>query len=260
MLSLYLWAISPAILIVVFFFFRDKFREPPKIVFYTFVLGFLFILPLSFLNIIFDDFAYGLKASYFAKDVFKHLFRAAFHEELYKYLILIFFCSRHTKFNEPMDAVVYGIAVSLGFSAHENINYILNFQDYNSTWQEMAAIRFVPTVMHGTNGVVMGMFLSQALFFKLPAQRRLLLALLVPVFFHGIYNLLVVNSFGLGLIFLLIVLIYVFSLYRKLRALQSFKIIEDEIKYSAEVGLVMKSILMTLGIVVLTTFLVINIF
>ena len=111
------WATSPAILIVVYFFFRDRFPEPPRIVFYTFALGVLSIIPISILNIFLDFYGDSLNTSYFAKDFYFNFLRAAFHEELYKFLILIYFCSRLTEFNEPMDAIIYGIAVSLGYAA-----------------------------------------------------------------------------------------------------------------------------------------------
>ena len=90
--------------------------------------------------------------------------RAAFHEELYKYLILVYFCSRRTEFNEQMDAIVYGVAVSLGYAAFENVEYVLGHVDYDTTWQSMAAIRVLPTIMHAVNGVIMGFLLSNVLF------------------------------------------------------------------------------------------------
>ena len=105
MLNIYLAAIIPSVLIIIFFFFRDRFREPPKVVIITFILGFIFIFPLSSLNLLFDEFGSRLQVSELGYDIYLHLFRAGFHEELYKYLILIFYCSRHTKFNEPMDAM-----------------------------------------------------------------------------------------------------------------------------------------------------------
>ena len=258
MFPIYLSAFLPAILIIVFFFYRDRFREPPKVVLFTFILGFLFIIPLSSLNIIFDEFYYNLKASAFAKEVYMHFFRAGFHEELYKYLILIFYCSRHTKFNEPMDAIVYGVAVSLGFSARENIDYIINFEDYNMTWQYMASIRIIPTIMHGVNSIIMGLFLSKAVFVNQSPQKRLTLALLIPVLFHGTYNILIGYNIILGCLLLIVAIIYTMFLYKKIRKLQLNKILEDETKYNVQSVILFKSISFTFLIVVAIIFFAIN--
>ena len=257
-INLYLAAIIPSILIVIFFFFRDKFREPPKVVFYTFLLGFLFILPLSYMNVILDEFSYNLNASAFAKEIFSNFIRAGFHEELYKYLILIFYCSRHTKFNEPMDAIVYGLAVSLGFSARENIDYILNYDYYKTTWEYMATIRIIPTIMHGVNSIIMGLFLSKALFVNQSTQRRLFLALLIPVLFHGTYNMVISESFLLGCALLLGGFIYTMFLYKKVRKFQYDKNTETEIKYNAKPIIVFKSVIFSFILVSIITFIAIN--
>ena len=251
------WATSPTILILVFFYFRDRFKEPPRIVFYTFVLGILSLIPIAIGNIFLDSYGDGLDASYFAKDFYNYVLRAAFHEELYKYLILVYFCSRHTEFNEPMDAVVYGVAVSLGFSAFENVEYVLGHADYDSTWQSMAAIRVLPTIMHGVNGVIMGFLLSNVLF--LPWDRsKLILALLIPVFFHGAYNMSLTYAPLASLLLLLIMIIYGFVLSRRIRKFQKSKIIEIEIKETLSHSTVFQSIFFSLIVVIISVAIVIG--
>ena len=252
MINLYLAAIVPAVLILLFFFFRDRFREPPRVVFTTFVLGFLFVVPLGLLNILLDDFHYNLQASELAKTIYINLLRAAFHEEIYKFLILILYCSRHTKFNEPMDAVVYGVAVSLGFSARENIDYILNYDAYGITWELMASIRLLPTIMHAIASVIMGLFLSKALFSNQTVARRVFLAFLIPVLFHGFYNVFITYSTVLALILLLVGFISVFILYRRLRKIQSIKFSEAETKYEISARNIFTSIFGTGFVVALT--------
>tara|TARA_B100000900_G_scaffold368281_1_gene345386 strand:+ start:58 stop:840 length:783 start_codon:yes stop_codon:yes gene_type:complete len=256
MINLYLAAILPAVLILLFFFFRDRFREPPRVVFTTFVLGFLFVVPLGLFNILLDDFHYNLQASELAKTIYINLLRAAFHEEIYKFLILILYCSRHTKFNEPMDAVVYGVAVSLGFSARENIDYILNYDAYGITWELMASIRLLPTIMHAIASVIMGLFLSKALFSNQTITRRVFLAFLIPVLFHGLYNIFITYSTALALILLLVGFISVFVLYRRLRKIQSIKFHEAETKYEITARNIFSSIFGTglvIGLIIITS-------
>lgn len=252
------WSISPAILIVAYFFLRDRFKEPPRIVVYTFVLGVLSIIPISFLNIYLDLYGDSLNTSYFAKEFYFSVLRAAFHEELYKFLILIYFCSRHTDFNEPMDAIVYGVAVSLGFSAYENVEYVFAHLDFGYTWQEMAAVRILPTIMHGINGVIMGLLLSKVIFINRD-HTRLILAFLVPVFFHGIYNLLITFLPGLSILLVLIIVIYILVSVRKMRKLQEYKIIESEIKETVNHAIIFQSIFLTLLLVILSVAMFINI-
>ena len=58
--------------------------------------------------------------------IFDSFIRAAFVEEFFKACVIIFYCTRKTAFDEPMDGVIYGIAASLGFAAYENIDYVLS--------------------------------------------------------------------------------------------------------------------------------------
>ena len=251
MTQMIFWAMSPAILIVVYFFLRDRFKEPPRIVLYTFVLGVLSCIPIAFGNIYLDSYGDSLYTSQFAHDFYTHMLRAAFHEELYKFLILFYFCSRHTEFNEPMDAVVYGIAVSLGYSAFENIDYVLGHADFGYTWQYMAQIRVLPTIMHGTNGVIMGLLLSKVLFVHRD-HTKLILALLIPVLFHGFYNLSITYLPGLSILLLIFFVIYIFTLVRRIRNLQASKIIEGEIKETISHSIVLQSIFLSLIAIIIS--------
>ncbi len=259
MINLYLAAIVPSVLVVLFFFFRDRFREPPKVVGITFLLGFIFIFPLSSLNVLFDEFGANLNVSELGYTIYLHLFRAGFHEELYKYLILIFYCSRHTQFDEPMDAIVYGLAVSLGFSARENIDYILNYEYYQVSAEYMAGIRLIPTIMHATSSMIMALFLSKAIFTNQSVQVRLILALLIPALFHGTYNILIGEYIILGVLILIIALIYVLILYRRIRNFQFSKIMETEIKYNVQGIKVFKAIGFSFIVVASIIFVLINI-
>ena len=251
------WAVSPAILIVVYFFLRDRFKEPPRIVIYTFVLGVLSCIPIAIGNIYLDSYGDSLYTSQFAYDFYTHMLRAAFHEELYKFLILFYFCSRHTEFNEPMDAVVYGIAVSLGYAVLENIGYVTAYENYGMTWQYMAQIRVLPTIMHGTNGVIMGLLLSKVLFVHRD-HTKLILALLIPVLFHGFYNLSITYIPGLSILLLIIFVIYIFILVRRIRNLQASKIMEGEIKETISHSIVLQSIVFSLIAIIISVAIVVG--
>ena len=57
-------------------------------------------------------------------DSFLHFFRAAYLEEGLKFAFLIFVCVRLDALNEPIDAIVYGAAIGLGYAAMENLSYL----------------------------------------------------------------------------------------------------------------------------------------
>ena len=221
MIAQIFFSISPAILIVIFFYFQDRFKEPPILVLQAFFLGVMTIIPIVvFNNMFLDNYCWNrIEGSYFAKDFHFNMIRAAFQEEMWKFVVLYYFCSRFTDFNEPMDGIVYGVAVSLGFSAYENIEYVLNHQDYNHSWQTMAQIRVVPTIMHGTNGAIMGLLLSQVLFFS-NNHSRLFLALFIPVLFHGGYNILISYFFVPTIVLLIVSVIIILVLVRAINVVQ----------------------------------------
>ena len=73
-----------------------------------------------------------------------------------------------------MDAVVYGVAVSLGFSARENIDYILNYDAYGNYVGTYGINKtFTYNYVHAIASVIMGLFLSKtSLFFKSNCNKK----------------------------------------------------------------------------------------
>ena len=63
-------------------------------------------------------------------------------------------------FADPMDTVVYGAAVGLGFAAYENLAYLVQHAEM---WRSLAALRSVLTVpFHGALGIIAGAYLAIA--------------------------------------------------------------------------------------------------
>src|SRR5207245_4070959 len=71
------------------------------------------------------------------------VFGVAAPEELVKILVVVAVSSRRRPFADPMDTVVYGAAVGLGFAAYENLAYLVRHAEM---WQSLAALRSVLTV------------------------------------------------------------------------------------------------------------------
>ncbi len=179
-------AVLPALVILLYVYKQDELPEPKHIVFKTFIFGCSIII---FLNLILYD-VDKFSEKYFDGETFNFFdsfIRAAFIEEISKMIILVFYCVKKDEFDEPMDGLVYGVAVSLGYAAYENIEYVLYALKEPSF--EIATIRAYTAVpMHALCGIMMGFLITQSIFEKKYNYINLLLALLIPVGIHGLYN------------------------------------------------------------------------
>ena len=113
---------------------------------------------------------------------------AALCEELVKYFFLRRTTWRSAAFDFQFDGIVYGVSVSLGFAALENVLYVL--QSGMST----ALLRAVTSVPgHAIFGVFMGYFYGYAKRAEVmgnasEARDYLALSVLVPLLLHGVYD------------------------------------------------------------------------
>ena len=113
-MSTLLITIVPSIIIFCYFYFSDKFKEPKQIIAIVFVLGVLICFPAGIVNdFIIENFQEDNDLS---RRLYSSFLTAAWVEELLKFLVLYFIVLRRSEFNEPMDGIVYGVTVSLGFA------------------------------------------------------------------------------------------------------------------------------------------------
>jgi RsiW-degrading membrane proteinase PrsW (M82 family) len=169
-------AILPCLLVLRWYVTIDKYAEPPKVLLISFLLGVLAgpivvvvatILPIySLATAPEHPIANGLAVAFLA---------AALPEELVKWLMLRRYCVRHVAFDEPMDGIVYGATVSLGFATIENVGYVVGSEG----WFSIAVARaFLAVPSHAASGAIMGYFLARHHFSPTRPQRLLLLSLL----------------------------------------------------------------------------------
>lgn len=180
-------ALIPAIVILIYVYKQDKFPEPKKIVFKTFLFGCATVLAIDLFIPVLDNFSetnFTGNTYYF----FDSFIRAAFLEEFFKSVVIIFFCTRKSVFDEPMDGIVYGVAASLGFAAYENIDYVKYFAEKTSILDISLIRTFSAVPMHALCGVIMGFFITLSIFNKKNNYLFLVLAIFVPVGMHGLYN------------------------------------------------------------------------
>ena len=272
---LYLATILPPILLGIIIWKSDKFPEPGKFLVASFLLGVSIIFPLDLfikisedhiaplLGIDLDTITTWNEGAYKEDDAvypaaartFMSFFRAAFLEEGIKFALLLFFCVRLSDLNEPMDAIVYGAAIGLGYAAIENLGYLQSGNFENAWTLSMVKVRYIPLVMHLGFGVIMGWLLSLNLFEeRSPFKRRvmLILSLAVPVVLHGSYNYL--RAFEIFPIITLILVIGIIYFYRRE---QLKRITEDMDKAKIENIDVFYTYLVSLILVTLVVFSVI---
>ena len=194
--------------------YSDKFREPSDLVIKTFFAGVIICFPAAELN-------YLLIPSY------EYSYRAGFTEETLKFLVLYFYIRPKSAFNEPMDAIVYGVIVSLGFATFENISYVYsgNFEVDSFSLAIMRAVSAIP--MHATCGIIMGYFFGLYAFTH--SKQFLIKSIIFPIGIHATYNFLTGYDF-LFLYFLVAVMVYARSLHTEFAEVQLKKDREGETK------------------------------
>ena len=125
-ITLSLYAILPAVIILFYVYKRDYFPEPPRLVFITLLLGASTSFPTMLLIPFFEGYLETLNFGVESNHFYMSFIRAAFIEEALKFLIIIYYCVHLDEFNEPMDALVYAIAASIGFAVVENWEYVMS--------------------------------------------------------------------------------------------------------------------------------------
>ena len=217
--------IIPSLALLLYFVLSDKFKEPKLTVLAVFFLGYLICLPAGTLN----DFSYKLleDGTELSKRLGYSFLGPAWAEELLKFSILYLIVLRRDEFNEPMDGIVYGVAVSLGFATYENYDYVFRLaEQWDLVPMDLAIWRSYSAIpMHGLNGCLMGFYFGKYAFTG--DKKFLLLSLLIPFLMHGLYNFL---DYPYSLIIVVILVIYSLILHSDLKKLQKPKKQEKEIK------------------------------
>ena len=227
-MALLLVTILPSILIILFFVYSDRFKEPRGEIIKVFFYGILITIPAYFLNTYLDVFWYNnFRVS---EGLISSFLTAAPVEEGLKLSILYFFVYKMKDFNEPIDGIVYGVTASLGFATLENFYYVYLLADYFETSSMSLAIlrSFSAVPAHAVFGVFMGYFFMKYAFIR--KRDNLLFAFVVPFVLHGCYNLFASSNFIVSLGLVLVSWIIALRLFSKLREIQQTKKREYEKK------------------------------
>ncbi|MCK5131013.1 MAG: PrsW family intramembrane metalloprotease [Candidatus Sabulitectum sp.] len=180
----------PAVLLMGYFYRRERNREPRKVLTGTFLLGVFSFLPV----VLVENFLSSLNVLSHANPLFFNLYdmfaNVAVPEESFKLLVIILYSARTAAFDEPMDGIVYGVAAALGFATVENIFYVLEGGFGTALTR---AILSVPS--HAFWGAILGYSVGQ-FYFKGRRRTVILLGLFVSVSLHAFFNFLLVTVEG----------------------------------------------------------------
>ena len=151
-------------------------------------------------------------------------------EEGLKLSVLYYFVYKMKDFNEPMDGIVYGVTVSLGFATLENFYYVYLLADYfETTSMSLAILRsFSAVPAHAIFGVFMGYFFMKYAFIK--KGDNLFFAFIVPFVLHGCYNLFAGSNFIISLALIIISWVIALRMFARLKKTQKKKKREYEKK------------------------------
>ena len=195
------FTLLPAIIVVAFFYFANKFKNLRFFIAKAFVLGILICFPAGYLTTYIlqtfsnnDPINNALLIGFFAGGLV---------EELLKFGALLFYLPTQKKLKK-FDILIFALFISLGFAVYENFGYV--FSNRGDAF-EIAFLRaFTAVPMHIFNGIIMGYFFE---FYSLTGNRKFLgYTILLPIFLHGSYNffasanLLIAKSIILLMIFL----------------------------------------------------------
>jgi len=194
-------AIAPSLLMLWTIASMDSRREPTRVVLAAFLFGAGGALALSFLHIPIPWLS--VLANWPIIQTYLHAtFEVAAPEEAAKLIVLVFFCSRYIAYGHPMEGVVYGAAVGLGFAAYENLFYLTSNAEY---WMTIAVVRGLFTVpVHGALAVIIGMYVAKARFGQLRHRgsriKDYFTGWAIAVILHGMFDfpLLLQQRLGLG--------------------------------------------------------------
>lgn len=200
-LLLHALSIAPALAILMTIYFIDKYdREPIRLLLSSVMLGIVALIPAIIFELIFGFM--DQRENIFLIFIYA-VWVVGFAEEGCKFFFLRMVPFNRPDFNEPLDGIVYGVAISMGFAAVENIFYVLN-GGFGTGLLRM----FTAVPMHAVCGIVMGYYVGLAKFSSNSARKLLSTGLLLAIVIHGLYDFFLIQQLWSGFaIFSFIVLI-----------------------------------------------------
>jgi RsiW-degrading membrane proteinase PrsW (M82 family) len=185
-------AAAPSLALLVYFYLRDRYdREPISRLLVAYLLGMYSMLAAQGMvaglaDAVSEEWLHlgGEPARLFEAFVLSGLV-----EEVAKWVMLMAAVYYWREFDEPLDGLIYGVTIALGFATLENFVY-LSSRGVGIAWQR--AVFAVPA--HALFGGAMGYYAGRVKFGAKTGRRvggvwrDRIFCLALPVLFHGAYN------------------------------------------------------------------------
>jgi RsiW-degrading membrane proteinase PrsW (M82 family) len=175
--------IPPLIAVLVYLYLRYKFSQWSfSLLLKSFLLGMVSILLVLVVQIIASNFGLD-KLTNIRRVLFYSLVIMAFFAELGKYTILKGFVYSKPEFKTPVDGIIFGVMISMGFATMNNILYFVNIPGLTVNTANTLSAGPANVIF----GVIMGFFIGLG---KLRKMRVIdsMTGLAAAVFFHGLYD------------------------------------------------------------------------
>lgn len=184
-------AAAPSLALLIYFHLRDRYeREPVRWLLLAYLLGMFAMLAAqrgaqSVADAVPATWLQGQGGSRLVPRLFDAFVLSGLVEEVAKWTMLIAAVYHWREFDEPLDGLMYGVVIALGFASLENYLYLT---DRGLGIACLRAIFAVPA--HALFGGTMGFYVGRAKFPRRPRSTAAdhVLALVLPVLFHGSYN------------------------------------------------------------------------
>jgi len=205
---LILLAVLPGIAVLVYVNRLDRIeKEPKSLILKLLLFGALSTIPAALMEMVGETVLSGVLEESLPYNVLLYFVVVGGSEEFCKRFFLKKYTWNHPAFDFLFDAIVYSVAVSLGFAILENVKYVL----YTGiTTALLRAVTAVPA--HAIFGIFMGYYYGMAKFMQVRGnfsgyRKNMASSLLVPVLLHGLYDFLAVGGFeAAGMLFLALVI------------------------------------------------------
>lgn len=201
-LILFSLCIIPSLILLWYIYIEDKVEKEPAYLLTLLFIGGIIACNISILiSTIFQKYFPFLNLQYSDLNIFQILFKILITivlvEELSKWIINYITIWKNKNFKHIYDPIVYSTFISLGFATFENIIYGMTFKSYGLFPIIMRGLISVPS--HAVFGVFMGFYLgisknAEMYHKKRQAFKYKIYSILVPIYLHLVYDLLLVNK------------------------------------------------------------------
>lgn len=182
-------AVIPGLVIIIYIYGKDKVeKEPINLIFRLMIFGALCCYVAGTMERIIMAFLPAYPSGSLLYALTNAFLVAGLCEELVKFLALRLGSWRHPSFNYRFDGIVYGVSVAVGFAILENVMYVFSYG-----FQTAIVRAFTAVPLHAFCGAVMGICYSYSKKASIDGNRGAsvgygLLAYLIPLTIHGIYD------------------------------------------------------------------------